>query len=377
MLLLAMGCHRDNVQVYQTSSDQDQPQPSAPAPGTNATALPPGHPDISSADNSSVQMPSGVAASDVQNAPPLIWTTPPGWTSVKPSEMRVASFKVAGANGKTADVSIVPLAGTGGGDFANVNRWRGQVGLPDTSDDELQKTAENVGAAGQSAQLFDIAGQDKDSGAPTRIIGVIQHRDETSWFYKMTGDADLVEQQKPAFITFLKSLSFGSESAQAEAPPANPDASSMSAPVATITSTQSTQGQPNWQVPPGWQSVAAGQFLVAKFMVKSDNGAAADVNVSSSSGDGGGLGPNVNRWRSQIGLPPVDEFPTTTFEVPGGQGQLVDMSGTNTETSKPAQIIAAVVTIPGQTWFYKLMGDPSIVAAQKGAFTQFVKGVQY
>ena len=40
-------------------------------------------------------------------------------------------------------------------------------------------------------------------------------------------------------------------------------------------------------------------------------------------------------------------------------------------------VMTNIVTLPGQTWFYKLMGDPSVVALQKNAFTEFVKGVQY
>ncbi len=64
----------------------------------------------------------------------------------------------------------------------------------------------------------------------------------------------------------------------------------------------SHEGQPNWQVPAGWQEVSGGQFLVAKFNLTGDNGATAAVNVSSSNGDGGGLAANVNRWRGQLGL---------------------------------------------------------------------------
>ena len=86
--------------------------------------------------------------------------------------MRVASFKVTDANGKQADVSIVPLAGMCGGDFANVNRWRGQVGLPDAPDDELQNAVENVEAGGQPAQLYDVVGKNPDDGASSRILGV-------------------------------------------------------------------------------------------------------------------------------------------------------------------------------------------------------------
>lgn len=139
----------------------------------------------------------------------------------------------------------------------------------------------------------------------------------------------------------------------------------------------STQGQPAWQIPAGWQEVSGGQFLVAKFMINGDGGAKAAVNVSSSTGDGGGLPANVNRWRGQLGLPPEDEVATTTFTVSGGQAQLVDFSGTSVQNGQPAELVGILVTQPDKTWFYKLMGDPKLVAAQKDAFTQFVQGAKY
>jgi hypothetical protein len=383
-LLLAIGCHREQVQVYNVTSDPDQAQTAAPAPETNPASsdLPPGHPDIPSMNNSS--MPAGVVASDVQNASPLTWTTPAGWTSVPPSEMRVASFKINSADGKQADVSVVPLPGMAGGDSPNVNRWRGQVGLPAASDADLQASAENVDAGGQPAQLYDLAGQNPASGTSSRILGVIQHRDGTTWFYKMTGDADLIEQQKPAFIAFLKSLSFAagqpqsdmSAQDQAALPPGHPSMGDMGA-QSPAAGPISTAGQPNWQVPSGWKEVSGGQFLVAKFMLSGDNGATAAVNVSSSAGDGGGLPANVNRWRGQLGLPPESEISTTAFQVDGGQAQLVDISGNNVQTGQPAELVGIIVTQPDRAWFYKLMGDPKLVAAQKDAFTQFVQGVKY
>lgn len=376
LLLIAAGCRRDKVQVYQVTTDQDQPQQTAPAPATNSDNLPPGHPDISMMNNSSAQMPSGVVPSDVQNVPPITWTTPAGWTAIAPSAMRVASFKIGGAGGQTADVSVVPLPGLGGGDFANVNRWRGQAGLPGAPDDELQNAAENVEAGGQPASLYDVAGKNPSTGRAIRILATIQHRDGTTWFFKMTGDADLVEQQKPAFLAFLKSLDFGSQQAQqshSQLPPGHPDISSMTA----ASPAGPSPGQPNWTVPAGWQPLSAGQFLVAKFKINGNNGDGADVNVSSASGDGGGLAANVNRWRGQLGLPPADEIPTVTFTVPGGQAQLVDLTGNEAQTGQPLGIVAVIVTLPNQTWFYKLMGAPSVVSAQKNAFIDFVKGVQY
>ena len=373
LLLLAAGCQRDSTKVYLVANEQDQtpPQTAAalPTDSPNQT-LPPGHPNIST-------MPGAPSAMGAATAPQLTWTTPAGWTELAPGEMRVASFKITGAGGKQADVSVIPLGGMGGSDDANVNRWRGQIGLASASSDELQKAAEKVEAAGQLAQLYDIAGTDQ------RILGVIQHRGDVAWFYKMTGDAGLVEQQKPAFVGFLKSLKFaaaqpsgGAGDMPATLPSGHPGFGDLVT-TATTSAPVSHEGQPNWQVPTGWREVAAGQFLVAKFNISGDGGATAAVNVSSSPGDGGGLAANVNRWRGQLGLPTIAEIATTPIDVAGGKAQLVDMSGTNAQTSQPVQLVGVMVSLPDRAWFYKLMGDAKVVASQKDAFTKFVQGVKY
>ena len=370
LLLLVAGCHRDEVKVYRVAKDQEQPQqqsaPALPTDSPNPT-LPPGHPDISS------------AAAAAQ--PQLTWKTPDSWTEVPPSEMRVASFKVAGPDGKSADVSVIPLPGLAGSDEANVNRWRGQVGLSPVSPDELKKSAEDVEAAGRPAQLYDIAGQNPGSGDTERILGVIQRRDDMAWFFKMTGDAVLVEQQKPAFVAFLKSLNFAAAPVPMALPPSHPSVGDTGMGAAPAASPISSEGKPNWQVPAGWQEVSGGQFLVAKFMLTGEGGGTAAVNVSSSAGEGGGLTSNVNRWRGQLGLAPLSDDDVnklaTPFDVPGGRASLVDLSGTDARTARPTRLVGAIVPINGQTWFYKLMGDAKVVESQKDAFTQFVKSAKY
>lgn len=190
LLLAAMltGCGQDAIQVYRVAKEPSPPQSQA-TPDT----LPPGHPDISGAASSS---------------PSLKWQLPAGWQKGPPSEMRAGSFQVKGANGKQADVSVIPLPGLAGGDLNNVNRWRGQVGLGPVPEEELSKLAQPVQIAGQPAQLFEQAGTNPASGAKERILAAILRRDGVAWFFKMTGDDELVAQQKAAFIEFLKTVKY-------------------------------------------------------------------------------------------------------------------------------------------------------------------------
>ena len=378
LFLLVAGCHRDEVKTYRVAKDQNLPQPqSAPAMSTDSPnpTLPPGHPDISSASAA-----PGFAASGSAQ-PQLTWKTPEGWTEVPPGEMRVASFKIQGQNGKQADVSVIPLPGVPGSDEANVNRWRGQVGLSPVSPDELKKSAESVEADGQPAQFYDIAGQNPGSGDATRILGVIQHRTGAVWFFKMTGDADLAEQQKPALVAFLKSVKFTTVQAQTELPPSHPPIGDTGMGAPTASAPISSEGKPDWQVPAGWQEVSGGQFLVAKFTITANDGTTAAVNVSSSPGDGGGLAGNINRWRGQLGLTSLSDGDVnklvTAINVPGGKASLVDLSGTDARTGQPTRLVGVMVPQSGQTWFYKLMGDAKVVESQKDAFIQFVQGVKY
>ena len=133
-------------------------------------------------------------------------------------------------------------------------------------------------------------------------------------------------------------------------------------------------------MPAGWQEVPAAQFLLAEYSITGANGAKAEVNVAELSGNGGGVLANVNRWRGQIGLDPVDETGlaklTTAMDVTGGQATFVDMTGTDAN-GQPTRLVAAIVPMGDQTWFYKLMGDEKIVASQKDAFTKFVQTARY
>ncbi len=351
-----IGCGKNEVQVYrvakETPTEQAQP-PAATEP----------------ADTSST------------SAPSLQWKLPEGWKEVPPGQMRLASFVVEGSGGRKADVSIVPLPGMAGNDLDNVNRWRGQVGQSPISAEDLAKIAESVEVAGQPAKLFDQGGALPDSGAKARILAAIFRREGVAWFFKMTGDDALVAEQKPAFVNFLKSIQFTAPTASAAAqmPPDHPPLTTSATPPASASVGDSPK--PAWTVPAGWQETSGGQFLFAKFQIAGDNGSQAAVNVSTSAGDGGGLLANVNRWRGQLGLPPMGEADLTrqigSLDVAGGKAMFIDMSGTDARSQQKARLIGAMVSQPGQAWFYKLMGNDQLVGREASAFTNFVQTVKY
>jgi hypothetical protein len=56
-------------------------------------------------------------------------TAPDGWTASEGRSMRAASYGIAGPDGTSADVSVIPLPGDSGSVLDNVNRWRAQPQL--------------------------------------------------------------------------------------------------------------------------------------------------------------------------------------------------------------------------------------------------------
>lgn len=343
------GCGQQDIKIYRVAKETS----TAPEPAVASTAS---------------------AAADA--SPTLKWDLPAGWSEVPPGEMRLASFRVNGANGKMADVSIVPLAGTAGGDLANVNRWRDQVSLQPVGEQALSKLAEPLQIDGQAAQVFDFDGKNQ-ADEKTRILTAVQHRAGTAWFFKMTGDSELVGQQKDAFMGFLKSVRFQAASAQAQLPSGHPPIDSLGTASAV---SDSTQSKPAWQVPSGWHEIPGGQFLVAKFAVGTAD-APANVNVSMSAGEGGGLVANANRWRGQLGLQPLApadlEKQAKPLELTTGKAILLDMTGADPKSGRQTRLLGAMVWLSNVAWFYKLMGDERIVEQQKEAFTKFVQSAKY
>jgi len=327
LLLLAgggMGCKREEIQVYTAPKDKR----------------------IAPTATADVPMPKAKAR------PQVSWTLPKDWKEAGAGQMNVASFTIPDAGGREAQVTITPLARLAGRDAEIVNMWREQVGLEALSSEEAAKQFEAVEVGGEKGNLFQIEGKPQGSSGPARIITAMVHRPDASWFYKLAGDAALVEAQKPAFIEFLKSIRIKEAAPVEEAPAA-------------------ATAEPGWQVPSQWKEIPAGQMQVAKFAVPARGSAKAEVFVSVFPSDTGGTLANVNRWRKQIGLPEAQGGELTSMVSPLDPAQpeaiLVDMTNNN------KRLLGAIVPRDGRYWFYKLLGDAEAVAPEKESFVAFVK----
>ena len=135
-----------------------------------------------------------------------------------------------------------------------------------------------------------------------------------------------------------------------------------------------------WVKPEGWSEQPLSEMRLGSFKVDGSNATSADVSVTAFPGDAGGLAPNVNRWRGQLQLPPLEEDQLQQTiqrtEVEGVQTYLVDIQ-TPDNAAKPSRILGAVLETPDRTWFVKMTGSPELIESQRQKFLDFVKSFRF
>ncbi len=254
------------------------------------------------------------------------WTLPSGWREQPGSGMRYATIN-AGQPG--LDVSVIGLPSPQPL-LANVNRWRGQLQLSHISQKELEDSTQKVELADAKtvAFVFDLEG----IGSATPRRGPF-----------------------------------------AAGPPPAVSRSASTSPVATA-----SPGF-EYEKPDGWQPGKKGPMRKIAFEVSSGD-LKAEITVTTLPAGGGAVGMNVDRWRGQVGLPPVDaadeEDGLDELDVSGQKATYVVLEGP--EESDPRRSTLGVISIRGDTaWFFKMMGDAEVVSAQKENFESFVGSVRF
>ena len=147
-------------------------------------------------------------AQNSAQAPAISLKAPPHWQPQPPAPMRKASFFVQEADGAKVDISVTSFQGESGGLLANINRWRGQLGLDAVDAEQLESTIERRTLAGREFLIVDFANEQAPADKKQRVIGAIVPAPGETWFFKMTGDDALTAAQKPAFFEVLESAEF-------------------------------------------------------------------------------------------------------------------------------------------------------------------------
>jgi hypothetical protein len=130
---------------------------------------------------------------------------------------------------------------------------------------------------------------------------------------------------------------------------------------------------PAWTVPAGWAKLEQQKPMRYATFTAGEGANKIEVVLSTFPGDVGGLIPNINRWRGQVGLGPITQDQlaanATAFENPGFTGYTMRLKG---ETQ---HMLGAIIkdAKAERSWFIKITGSPAALDAQEAAFTAFAK----
>lgn len=254
---------------------------------------------------------------------------PPGWTESSGPPPRYKTLTLDASDPELElTISSLPFPGTGyeGYLLANLNRWRGQLGLEPLSGENALETARENG------ELMIIPSQGN-------MIAVMNLTGETKEF----GDSRMLA----AVVTR------GTEAAAAPA------------------SSPPVESPLTYEVPAGWQKSTGNAMRLASFEVADERGP-ADVSVTRFPG-GGDVLANVNRWREQVKLEPLEaaalEEQQSTLTIAGREGIYIEALGDE------QAILAAIVPDEDVKWFFKMQGPQEVVKEQREQFRKFLSSV--
>lgn len=180
-VLALAACSDKDIRVYRAPKDTDaasQPMPEMPA---------------------SQPQPGNELPRSESEGPALSWRAPTNWHPKAGDAVRRASFAI-GVGDAAPEVAITVFPGDAGGVMANVNRWRGQAGLP-----PIEASAVEAVTTGFDEGRLHFTIVDADGGA-RRIVAAMASWNGATWFFKLSGESGAVGQAKKDFLSFLRSV---------------------------------------------------------------------------------------------------------------------------------------------------------------------------
>ena len=155
-------------------------------------------------DAPSSSTPASVA-SKISFEAPSEWT--PGELEISRggiSVRRDAAFEVK-AGDQRVEITVTKLPAGPGAALPNLNRWRGQIGLPALTPEQVEQEKKQIEFAGTPADYVQFAGEKQT------VLGVLAERNGLMWFVKLQGDSELAVREQKNFEGFVRSIRLDKE----------------------------------------------------------------------------------------------------------------------------------------------------------------------
>ncbi len=265
---------------------------------------------------------------------PPTGTVPEGWEEEEGSGEQLATVTVPSEPSMELTVTSLPFRGGSEEAYrlANVNRWRGQLGLEPIEEEALHADA------GEGVETFRIPMK----GAEVATV------------------VDITGQSTGGMGGPFQSMTGAGGGMGAEAPAMSAGTGTANDPGLTYTT------------PEGWQPAAGNAFSRTALSVGD-----ATITVTDLAAGANSIVDNFNRWRGQVQLEPLDEAALkeqlTTITLGDGEpGDYAVLAGS------AGQSMLGVIATRGDTmWFVKMMGSDETIAREKPRFEEFVQSLQF
>lgn len=175
---MLVGCEDEEVREYTVE------KPAAPTTAPTAASAP----------AAPMMRPTETRA----DAASMSWSVPVGWEEVERSAMsRVATYRVG-----EVEIAITRFPGDVGGTLANVNRWRGQVGLPPVKEGDLASLITPFKKGEQTGYTLRVRGEKQHM-----LVGAISDpKFEQTWFVRATTPPELADRYERDVFEFARSF---------------------------------------------------------------------------------------------------------------------------------------------------------------------------
>jgi hypothetical protein len=254
------------------------------------------------------------------------WQLPGGWRQMPASGMRFATV-LLGPDDDALELTVIPLpieADPAQSILANVNRWRGQLGLGPIRQDQLADATESIAVNGLTATFVDCVNEGSAGTAP-----------------------------RPA----------GPATPPASPPPSEAVATSL-----------------ELEAPEGW---TAAPLVISRGGITIRHEAAFEITDGNQRLEftldrlpaAGSLLQNVNRWRGQIGLDAMNSEElsqaVSKLDLGGVPADLIELTG------EQEKILGIVAVQGSQAWYFKLKGDKELAEREKENFLALARSVKF